>query len=95
MACLKANGLDPKMVEKKGGWKRARLLENAPNPSCSPHEIGRHAFASRLLRAGYSLQYIEGAGGWKTIEVVSQIYGHVERKEWTMGAHKVGDTLID
>ena len=27
--------------------------------------------------------------------MVSQIYGHLERKEWTMGVHKVGDTLID
>lgn len=96
VACLKANGIDPRMVEEKGGWKRAaRLLEDAPIPYYSPHEIGRHAFATRLLRAGYSLQYVKDAGGWKTIEVVSQIYGHLERKEWTMGVHKVGDALID
>ncbi len=60
----------------------------------APHEFGRHAFATRMLRAGYSLQYVKDAGGWKTIEVLSKLYGHLERKEWTAGVHSVGDGLL-
>jgi hypothetical protein len=48
-----------------------------------------------MLRAGYSLQYVKDAGGWKSIEVLSRLYGHLERKEWTAGVHKVGDAFID
>lgn len=95
VGCLKANGLDPEMVNKKGGLKKARLLlETTPIEYFSPHEIGRHAFATRMLRAGYSLQYVKDAGGWKSIEVLSRIYGHLERKEWTTGVHKVGNALM-
>jgi integrase len=60
----------------------------------APHEFGRHAFATRMLRAGYSLQYVKDAGGWKTIEVLSKLYGHLERKEWVAGVHSVGDSLL-
>jgi len=60
----------------------------------APHEFGRHAFATRMLRAGYSLQFVRDAGGWKTIEVLSRIYGHLEQKEWVAGVHKVGDALF-
>jgi integrase len=60
----------------------------------SPHEFGRHAFATRMLRAGYSLQYVKDAGGWKTIEVLSKLYGHLERAEWVEGVHRVGDSTL-
>ena len=59
----------------------------------SPHELGRHSFATRMLRAGYSLQYVKDAGGWKSIEVLSRLYGHLERKEWTEGVHEVGSAV--
>jgi integrase len=60
----------------------------------APHEFGRHAFATRMLRAGYSLQYVKDAGGWKTIEVLSKLYGHLERAEWVEGVHRVGDSTL-
>lgn len=60
----------------------------------SPHEMGRHAFATRMLRAGYSLEYVRKAGGWKTIEMVSRRYGHLEHKEVTEAVHKVGDAFL-
>lgn len=96
VGCLKANGYDPKMVNETGGMRRAtRLLADAPIAYFSPHEIGRHSFATRMLRAGYSLQYVKDAGGWKSIEVLSRIYGHLERKEWTAGVLKVGNALLE
>lgn len=68
--------------------------EAAGVPYYSPHEIGRHSFATRMLRAGYSLQYVKDAGGWKTIEMVSKRYGHLERREVTQAVHKVGDAFV-
>lgn len=64
-------------------------------PYFSPHELGRHAFATRLLAAGFSLQYVKDAGGWKTIEMVSNRYGHLEKKETTRAVHEVGKKLAD
>jgi integrase len=60
----------------------------------SPHQLGRHSFATRMLRAGFSLQYVKDAGGWKSIEVLSRLYGHLERKEWTQGVHEVGSAFL-
>ena len=47
-----------------------------------------------MLRAGYSLQYVKDAGGWASIEVLSKLYGHLEKKEWTEAVHKVADGFI-
>lgn len=93
VGCLKASGLDPELAEKQA--KAKRLLETAAVPYFSPHEIGRHAFATRMLRAGYSLQYVKDAGGWKSIEVLSRLYGHLEKKDWVVGVHKVGNALVE
>jgi integrase len=71
------------------------LIDGLKVPYFSPHELGRHSFATRMLRAGYSLQYVKDAGGWKSIEVLSKLYGHLERKEWTAEVHKVGDTFLN
>lgn len=45
----------------------------------SPHKIGRHSFAARLLAAGESLKVVQQAGGWETIQVVANTYGHLEQ----------------
>lgn len=45
----------------------------------SPHEVGRHAFAARLFAAGHSLKTVQEAGGWKSIKVVADTYGHLEQ----------------
>lgn len=60
----------------------------------SPHELGRHAFATRLLRAGYSLQHVKEAGGWKTIEMPAERYGHLGKSEVTAAIHKVADGIM-
>ena len=45
-----------------------------------PHRMGRHAFAARLLKAGHSLKLVQDAGGWKTIRMVAENYGHLEKQ---------------
>ena len=41
----------------------------------------RHSFATRLLRAGVPIQYVQRLGGWKTITVLERIYNHVESRD--------------
>lgn len=48
-------------------------------PYHSSHNVGRHAFAARLLAEGRSLKFVAEAGGWKSIQIVSENYGHLER----------------
>jgi integrase len=43
------------------------------------HEIGRHAFAARLLAQGHRLKEVQEAGGWATYRMVAEVYGHLER----------------
>jgi integrase len=47
----------------------------------STHPIGRHSFATRLLREGKSLKFVKDAGGWATIKMVADRYGHLEKRE--------------
>ena len=42
------------------------------------HELGRHGFAARWLRAGHSIKGLKEAGGWKKLGVVDASYGHME-----------------
>lgn len=44
----------------------------------SSHKLGRHAFAARLLAEGHTLKHVQGAGGWSSIQIVSETYGHLE-----------------
>lgn len=48
-------------------------------PYYPTHSAGRHTFASRGLKAGWSLKLLKEAGGWKTIAVPAQNYGHLEQ----------------
>lgn len=45
----------------------------------SSHRLGRHAFAARLLRAGHTLKVVAEAGGWRSLRMVSEVYGHLEQ----------------
>lgn len=56
-----------------------RATERAGLDWLSSHKLGRHAFASRLLRDGHSLPVVTAAGGWASPSMVSQVYGHLER----------------
>lgn len=56
----------------------------------APHTLGRHAFASRLLRMGYSLKFVQEAGRWESIRIVADTYGHLEQSHVTADVRKVG-----
>lgn len=57
-----------------------KVCEAAGVPYMKPHSIGRHAFAARLLREGYDIKLVKEAGRWKSIQVVDQNYGHLEKR---------------
>jgi integrase len=62
------------------GFNKAlrRACEAAGLPYLSGHKIGRHAFAARLLAAGHSLKVVKEAGGWASMKVLEENYGHLE-----------------
>lgn len=45
----------------------------------SSHKCGRHAFAYELLSKGESLKTVQEMGGWGSIKVLNDNYGHLER----------------
>jgi integrase len=57
-----------------------RVCVQAKLRPLSSHKVGRHAFAARLLAQGRSLQTVRGAGGWASISIVSDTYGHLEQQ---------------
>ena len=46
----------------------------------SSHKLGRHAFVARLLESGGSLKEAQEAGGWASIQIVADTYGHLEEQ---------------
>lgn len=72
----------------------ARACDAAGVRYYGPHAFGRHAFATRMLREGYSMQYVKDAGGWATIDMVAKRYGHLEKREVTEAVHKVADAFL-
>ncbi|MBL4756637.1 MAG: site-specific integrase, partial [Rhizobiales bacterium] len=56
-----------------------RATRRAGLPWMSPHQIGRHAFAARLLRKKYDILTVKAAGRWKSTAVVDGVYGHLEQ----------------
>lgn len=75
----------------EGGWRMTttvgfgkalrRAHKAAGLPYRDGHEIGRHAFAARFLKAGGSIKRLKEAGGWKKLAVVDERYGHLEITE--------------
>jgi integrase len=45
------------------------------------HKAGRHAFARRLLDAGYSTSQVMVAGKWCSSRLVNELYGHYAHSE--------------
>jgi integrase len=96
-------GLNPDLNAPLFGWQvsSASSIRRDLKLACkraglewfSPHKFGRHTFATRMLRAGYSLQHVKDAGGWATIEMVSERYGHLAQKEVTKAVHDVAATI--
>lgn len=56
-----------------------RAHKAAGLPYRDGHELGRHAFAARFLKAGGSIKALKEAGGWKKLAVVDEAYGHLEQ----------------
>jgi integrase len=54
------------------------------------HSLGRHAFATRLLKEGWSVKHVAAAGGWASPKMVLERYGHVEHSEVAEDVRKVG-----
>lgn len=57
------------------------------------HEVGRHAFAARLLGQGFTLKQVQEAGGWKSYRMVAEVYGHLEKSS-VHAAMRVSDTKL-
>jgi integrase len=70
-----------------------RVCAKAGIPYLSSHKSGRHAFAARMLKAGHSLKLLQDAGGWATISVVSENYGHLEQQAIDEAVRRAGSTM--
>lgn len=70
-----------------------RICRKAGIPVMSSHKVGRHAFAARLLAQGRSLKLVQDAGGWATISIVSEVYGHLEQQAIDEAVRAAGDGL--
>lgn len=56
-----------------------RVCKKAGIRYLSSHKVGRHAFAARLLAEGQGLRTVMEGGGWATIQIVAETYGHLEK----------------
>lgn len=56
-----------------------RTQKRAHLPRYRPHQIGRHAFATRLLNAGENTMTVRDAGGWDSTRMIDQFYGHLAK----------------
>ena len=70
-----------------------RVCMQAGAPYLSSHQIGRHAFAARLLRDGHSLKLVQEAGGWKVARMVSEHSRHLERTQVSAAVKAAGTNL--
>ena len=60
-------------------------------PYYGTHALGRHAFATRLLKDGWSVKHVAAAGGWKSPKMVLERYGHLEQSEVANDVKELGD----
>jgi len=83
------------------GFKTRHSLNQALERACvrakvrvmTSHEVGRHAFAARLLGQGYTLKQVQEAGGWKSYRMVAEVYGHLEKSS-VHDAMRAADTKL-
>ena len=61
----------------------------------SSHKVGRHAFSARHLAEGKSLKFVQEAGGWSSIRIVSENYGHLERSMVDQALRESGKNVLD
>lgn len=67
-----------------------RVCARAGLTYLSSHKVGRHAFAARHLARGRSLKFVQGAGGWASIAMVADVYGHLEQSEMDKEVREAG-----
>lgn len=94
-ACILASGHSAEVadvaIEKP--TEHEDLIKGLSVPYFSPHKLGRHSFATRMLREGRSLQEVKQAGGWATMDAL-EVYLHLERKDYVPSVHRVGGTVL-
>ena len=56
-----------------------------------PKEAGRHAFVTKNLEEGKSLKWVQDSGRWKTLKIVAEKYGHLEKQEIDRQARHAGE----
>jgi hypothetical protein len=56
-----------------------------------PKEAGRHAFVTKNLEEGKSLKRVQDSGRWKTLKIVAEKYGHLEKQEVDRQARQAGE----
>ena len=77
---------DTLVFECKTRWGIPQLIKRARNRAgldekYRPHQVGRHAFATRLLNAGASTAAVKQAGGWKSeSRAFDEYYGHLAQE---------------
>ena len=71
-----------------------RVCLKAGIPYLSSHKVGRHAFAARLLAEGKSLRLVQEAGGWSSIQIVADTYGHLEQSMVDDAMRQTGNALL-
>lgn len=72
-----------------------RAAAAAGVPHVSPHQVGRHTFAARMLAAGHTLKTVQEAGGWKDIGIVSRHYGHLEKSRVDAAVKAAANARLD
>ncbi len=65
--------------------------QRAGIPYYGTHAIGRHAFAIRALRDGYSLKWVMQAGRWKDSAMPMKQYGHFENSEISRDVQRLSE----
>ncbi len=68
-----------------------RVCRDAGVPYHVPKDIGRHEFASSLLRAGKTLKEVQEAGRWASVSMPARTYGHLERRHVDDAARALGE----
>jgi integrase len=71
-----------------------RACKRAKVPYYGSHALGRHSFATRLLREGYSTKFVAQAGGWASTRMVDMVYGHLEKDPVQDEALRVGEDWL-
>jgi integrase len=82
LANLRDAPVFPKLQNASSAYLNYALQDLAKKnglPFYSTHKIGRHAFAERILNAGFTLKEVQQGGNWASISVVAKKYGHLER----------------